>query len=484
LHQATGEPRLEEPAPAGPDRGAASVQPGTLRLPIDEYAFIMPTELSASAVVLLGSAGLIRGSRFPLQIFPSPDLLSGECAVRSNKDELQKAGLADIFHPDSDAIIHAARVSHDDPGRAFLLCKLKPAHSLDHVKTICNRQADEIRELIERGRAIVGRYEWQIMKLVLLADAPCLALDSAHKVVCANPMLCELTERDQNHLVGAGVDDVIHMEKEVTGDIATYPDYTELTSPLFMRTLSAFFVSDLRLSKFTTICGDRLLVVFRDLLTDQRTGNSNIHLVRKVSAMIMSEDSPQKVLRRLSNVLTSALDCDLICVLRRKQNDEMIVTPYVNRSLYTLRANIIERVREPILEPFFQKGTAVFCEDVDSECPPDSFFRRVLRISRLAFLPAGTGPAPEYALLMAWTRKSPDFGHKVLPLLRIIANLMASVLVSSKRFVEMELEKDSLRRHVKLMAGREVRMSELKKENASLRKMISRLNGKAGSKRV
>jgi transcriptional regulator with GAF, ATPase, and Fis domain len=243
-----------------------------------------------------------------------------------------------------------------------------------------------------------------------------------------------------------------------------------------MRTLSAFFVSDLQLSTFRTVCGERLLVVFRDLLTDQRTGNSNIQLVRKISAMTMSEDAPQKVIRRLSNVLTSALDCDLVCILRRKQNDEMVVTPYVNRSLHTLRANIVERVKEPHLEPFFEKGNAVFCDRVEEDCPPDSFFRRVLRISRFAFLPAGIGPHPEYALLMAWTRRATDFGPRVLPLLRIIGNLMASVLVSSKRFVEMELEKDSLRRHAKLTAGREARMAELKKENASLNDMIRKLS--------
>jgi hypothetical protein len=156
----------------------------------------------------------------------------------------------------------------------------------------------------------------------------------------------------------------------------------------------------------------------------------------------------------------------------------MIVTPYVNRSLHTLRANIVERVKEPQLEPFFKKGAAVFCEQVDQECPPESFFRRVLKISRFAFLPAGGGPHPEYALLMAWTRTHAEFGPRVLPVLRVIANLMASVLVSAKRFFEMEQEKEALRRHAKLTAGREVRMVELKKENARLKEMIQRLGAK------
>jgi len=459
----------------GTDRG----YPVTPKLPIEEYAIAIPTEIAPSMVVVSGSAGLAHRSKIPLQIFPSARLLQGNLKVSSSKDELRRVGLEDLFKPDAECTVNCLPLSYDGLTDCFLLCKLKPDHSLDHVRTICNRQADDIRSLVDKNHHLVSEYEWQILRTVLMSTAPCLAVEPGQRVVSANPMLCELTERTHDQMVGSPVDDVIHMEKEVTGDIARYPDYTEFTSPLFMRTLSAFFVSDLQMSVLDTICGERLLVVFRDLLTDQRTGNSNIHLIRKISAMVMSEDPPQKVLRRLSNVLTSALDCDLVCILRRKQNDELIVTPYVNRSLHTLRANIVERVKEPQLEPFFKKGSAVFCDRVQQECPQDSFFRRVLRISRFAFLPAGGGTQPDYVLLMAWTRTNADFGPRVLPLLRIIANLMASVLVSAKRFFEMEQEKEALRRHAKLTVGREVRMAEIKKENAGLKDMIRKLSEKA-----
>jgi hypothetical protein len=50
------------------------------------------------------------------------------------------------------------------------------------------------------------------------------------------------------------------------------------------------------------------------------------------------------------------------------------------------------------------------------------------------------------------------------------------VLVSAKRFFEMEQEKEALRRHAKLTAGREVRMAELKKENVHLKEMIRKLS--------
>jgi hypothetical protein len=462
----------QAPPPPATDRE----RPAPPRLPIEEYAVAIPTEVARSMVVVSGSSDLACSNRIPLQIFPPAALPDGEITVTSTKDDLRRVGLEDLFRPDPEGRVVCIPLPYDGLTDTFLLCKLRPDHSLDHVRTICNRQAEDIRTLVDRNRPLVWEYEWQILRSIFLPTAPCLAVEPGQRVVSANPMLCELTERTHDQIVGTNVDDVIHMEKEVTGDIPRYPDYTEFTSPLFMRTLSAFFVSDLQMSLLDTICGERLIVVFRDLLTDQRTGNSNIHLIRKISAMVMSEDPPQKVLRRLSNVLTSALDCDLVCILRRKQNDELIVTPYVNRSLHTLRANIVERVKEPQLEPFFMDGSGVFCDRVEEECPQDSFFRRVLRISRFAFLPAGCGPQPEYALLMAWTRPHADFGPRVLPLLRIIANLMASVLVSAKRFFEMEQEKEALRRHARLTAGREVRMAELKKENVRLKEMIRKLS--------
>jgi PAS domain-containing protein len=449
-----------------------------LKLPIDEYALLVPTQIVRSAVVIHGTASLACGNKIPLQVFQADDLLAGENQVTCMPESLMQLGLAEVFRPDPEAQIASIPLTWESSAEAHLLCKLGPKHSLDHVKTICNRQMDDLHKLVCAGRMLVSSYEWDIMKAVFFPTSPSIVTDPQMRLASANPMFCELTQRDHDQLIGLHLDDVVHLEREIGDEVARYPDQSEYTSPLYVRTLTAFFVSELLLSRFDTACGQRTLIVFRDLLTNQRTGNSNVHLIQKISAMIMSEDPPQKVLRRLCNLLTSVLDCDLVCILRMKQNDEMIVTPYVNRSLQTLRANIVERVKEPQLAPFFEKGAAVFCENVEDECTQESFFRRVLRISRFAFLPAGVGPHPEYALLMAWSRTKADFGSRVLPLLRTIANMMATVLVSSKRFFEMEQEKDMLRRHVRLTAGREVRMVEMKRENMRLKDMLLRLDEK------
>jgi hypothetical protein len=245
-----------------------------------------------------------------------------------------------------------------------------------------------------------------------------------------------------------------------------------------VRTQALFFVSELKLSRLMTSCGPHTICVFQDLLTHQRTGNSNIQLIQKLSSLAMDEEHPNTQTRRIINVLAATLNCDLVCILRRKGEDEMLVTPHTNRSLESLRANLISRKSEEILEPFFSNGCPVFCADVGSSCLEDGFFRQVQRISQFAFVPAGQGDSPEYALLMAWSNPDESIGPKAMPLLRIAANLLGSVLLRSKLVSEMDQETEILRRYTRLTAGREVRMADLKRENARLRELLMKLGGK------
>jgi hypothetical protein len=154
----------------------------------------------------------------------------------------------------------------------------------------------------------------------------------------------------------------------------------------------------------------------------------------------------------------------------------MIVAPHLNRSLETLRANFIARSREPVLEAFFANGLPVFCTDVEGSCPEGSFFRQVLGISRFALLPAGPGAQPEYGLLLAWSQPDAQVGRKAMPLLRVAANLLGTVLERSRLVAEIDQERDILRRYTRLTSGREVRMADLKRENAHLREVIMKLS--------
>jgi len=102
----------------------------------------------------------------------------------------------------------------------------------------------------------------------------------------------------------------------------------------------------------------------------------------------------------------------------------------------------------------------------------------VQRISQFAFVPAGHGNSPEYALMMAWSDPDDSIGPRTMPLLRIAANLLGSVLLRSKLVSEMDQEADILRRYTRLTAGREVRMADLKRENARLRELLMKLGNK------
>jgi hypothetical protein len=179
------------------------------------------------------------------------------------------------------------------------------------------------------------------------------------------------------------------------------------------------------------------------------------------------------------NLLALTLNCDLVCVLRRKPNNEMIITPYCNRRPDTLQANVIEAMKEPVLEPFLAGGTPVFCESIETACPESSVFRQIAPIRRFAMIPVGDAAPIEYAVLAAWSGTDSAVGPEVVPLLRIIANLIGTVLANIRLATESEQEKETLRRYARLTSGREVRMAALKRENAQMRDLLTKLGAQA-----
>jgi hypothetical protein len=163
--------------------------------------------------------------------------------------------------------------------------------------------------------------------------------------------------------------------------------------------------------------------------------------------------------------------------MQRKSSDELIATPYSNRRLETLRVNFIQPAKEPVLEPYVSHGTPVLCENVEKACDEQSFFRRVLPISRFAFVPTGQGLKSDHAMLAAWSRGTTAIGTEALPLLKVVANLLGTVLASARLGREIEQGEEILRRYTRLTAGREAKMAGLKKENAHLKELIVRLSG-------
>jgi len=447
-------------------------------LPVDELVVLMPVEISPTTVAVHCEGTLLSAGDLPHEVFTARDFLNSGRTVKATHEELTSLKLAGIFSPDPEAVLVSIPLSPDDPIKGFLLCKLRPGNSLDNVRTMCRRHTDCLRTLLTESRPLVASHERDLLRVEHDLQHPAVITESRHWIAGANGAFCELAGRSRSDLTGKSLFDVLRLETSLPQELPAYPEHATLTSALYVNTQALFFVSDLGLSRLDTSCGRHMVCVFQDLLTHQRTANSNIQLVQKLSGLLMDDEHPNTLIRRIINVLAATLNCDLVCVLRRKDNDEMLITPHANRSPESLRANLVSRDREEILEPFFSQGNPVFCTKVSDSCPEDGFFRQVQRISQFAFVPAGQGVAPEYALLMAWSDPDDSIGPRTMPLLRIAANLLGSVLMRLKLVSEMDQEKDILRRYTRLTAGREVRMADLKRENAGLRELVMKLSSK------
>lgn len=453
----------------------ASLLARGLNLPVDQYVLVINTQALSSAIVVGDSGNLPKSGELPFEAYLRPELTSTNEVINATPHELVRAGLDGVFDPEPDCCIRAIPLPDAAATPACLIVKAPRSGVSECVKEICRNYLVQLGEHAAEARAIPMRYEWELLSHIFRCVSPCLAIEPARRVAAANNVFCEMLGRPADQLAGARLDDLVHFERQLACDVPYYPESVELTTPMFVKPLLLCFTSDVSLTRIQTTCGDRTIYAFQDIYTDRRTGNSNILLIQKISNLVLSQGVPQTVIRRMLNLLALTLNCDLVCVLRRKPNNEMIITPHCNRRPDTLQANVIEAMKEPVLEPFLTSGTPVFCESVDSACPESSFFRQVSPIKRFAMIPVGDAGATEYAVLAAWSGSNSAVGSEVVPLLRIIANLIGTVLANIRLITESEQEKETLRRYTRLTSGREVRMAAVKRENAQLKDLLSKL---------
>jgi PAS domain-containing protein len=432
--------------------------------------------MSRASLVVSDSSNLSRSDRIPYEVFPTSDFPAHGGISASTVEALEKAGLADIFTAEPGCNIGAFTVEGTRPKTATLLFKFRIGQHVETLEAFCEERKTAMADILHAGRTTAGRYQWEILRNVLWCTEPCIITDPDGRIVSVNALFCQLVGVNFDDLIGYSFQEFIHLQEDIANNIANFPAHEEIITPLYVKTQSLFFMSDIGFSRLRTLCGDRFIYAFRDLMTDQRTGNSNIQFVQKLSSMIMAQDSPQAILRKLINVLTLTLDADLVCVLKKNEKGELVITPYSNRRLETLRVAFIEPNREPVLEAYFKHGTPIFCEDVEGECAEDSFFRRVLPLSRFAFIPAGHDRRADHTLLVAWIGAGAAINIRSLPLFRIVANLVGAVLAHATLLSQIGQEKQTLQRYANLTAGRELRMARLKHENAQLRELVKKLS--------
>ena len=447
-------------------------------LPFEQYSLLISCGASNSAIAVCDSGNLLNSGTGPVEVFPANRLQTGHGSFDATKDHLSSMGLDGLFQPDPKASICSLSISAPDEPSALLVVRLPDGVSDEAVSQAVTEHSEDLTHMIELGSRLVAAYERQIGKVVFRSSAPCIAVNEAHRVVSANSVFCELLGKPYDEVVGADLDELVHLERDTTPEIPYHPESQQLTTPIFVKPRSLFFLSEVLVSRLATPCGDRRILVFKDLLTDRRTGNSNIQLIQKISSIMVTREAPQTVLRKLINTITLTLACDLVCVLRKKSSNEMIITPYSNRRLETLRATVLDVSDEPVLEPL-SRGNAVLCENVEGSCQRDSFFKCALPMERFALLPAGESSRFTHCVLLTWSGHNQAIGPRALPLLKIIGNLIGIVLLAAKAKTSIEQERETLRRYTKLTVGRELRMAQLKRENARLRDLMMKLDSQS-----
>jgi PAS domain-containing protein len=475
---------LREPSLTYPLQGSAEQTPGITAwpmrlacpaLPVEEYALLVRTSFTSSSIVVGDSGNLPRSASLPFEVFAEMDRTAGEGAIIASPDELARNGLQDVFGPDPTKCVKAIPIA--DPGAtdATLLVKTTSAGLVETVKAIHTNHAAQLSAYVAAARAVAVQYEWQVLSRIWRCSCPCVVAEPGRTIVAVNSLLCDILGRSADEVIGTRLEDLLDFERQPEGDIPFEPQSLEITTSTLIRPLFLFFVSNVGFARFSTVCGDRLVCLLQDISTDRRAANSNILLIQKLSGVAASEGPPQVAVRKLINLLALTLRCDLVCVLRRKARNQMIVTPHSNRRLDTLMANVIEAADEPVLEPFFTGGNPVFCDNVEAACPESSFFRRIAPADRFAVVPIGDDPGCDHAMLAVWSKPECSFGPEGMHLLKTVANLVGGVLAKIRMANENQHEKEALRRYTRLTAGRETKMASLKRENAELRDLVTRL---------
>jgi hypothetical protein len=436
---------------------------------------LAPLPALGYCMLVAANTGKLRPDCQPCEVFPSPRVLEGSTALRATPADLASAGLAGMFEPDPDAFIRAYPLPDSMEPPAVLL--VLSSRECENITDLIESRMHDLRIFLSHVQTAVRDYELGILTRLYNRRWPCVIVDGGNRIMAANGGFFDIVGQP-DRVAGCSLREMIHLESDLREEFPPGTDSVAFTTPLFVRPRGWFCNSEVEVTRFETVCGDRLAYSFKDIIPGS-SSSASIILIQRLSGLAMAGIHTQATLRRLVNAITAALTCDLVCILLRKGEDGMIVTPYSNRRLDMLRANFIEASTEPVLGPFIRHRNPVFCDDIAAACRPESFFRQVMPIESFALLPAGGGSEADYALLIGWTSKSSATGCKSLPVLRIIANLVGSVLRSSKLTLEIQCERDALRRYTSLTADREVQMARLKKENARLTETLKALTGPA-----
>ncbi|MGD9401458.1 MAG: hypothetical protein PVF95_04200 [bacterium] len=219
--------------------------------------------------------------------------------------------------------------------------------------------------------------------------------------------------------------------------------------------------------------------IHSDDLFDEVAGRPYVGLLHRLSGLGLSQGPPDETVKRMLGALARGLRANLACIVRQNDGD-LVLTRHSTRSAHSLGGDTLSAAEDPVLRAFIENGCPAVCEAVRESCGETGFFRRGLSISAFALFPVNDPECERRGLLITWKEAAPNLGSEHLVALGSMANLVGAVLKMSRLTDDLEFERDSRRRYTRLIAGREVRMAELKSENAKLKELVMELSHKIG----
>lgn len=444
----------------------------------EEFALLFPRDDGPTAALMVKRRASGEAAQRVCEVFVDVGYLREMRSIPATAENLKRTRLDDLFEPDEDKALYPLWLEGDCGPSGLLVIKAGLGRSTDEFRQTCGQQELALKYLLLRVRDAVRGYETLIMKYLLEHRCPCVVVDEHRRVVFADPSFLDVAGLVGEEVLGTDLESILKFD---AGDSAAEPAGREprkVTTPVFMVPLSVLITASMEVCSMKTPCGARMLFAFENLRSQEVIDESDAGLIQRFSELALSDRPPADVIRNILTSLASSLSCNLACVVKQSGKTELVVTPHSSRRVYSLGVRLLSLAADPELRPFFRMGRPVMCDDADSACGEESFFKRALSISAFALLPIKDGESERSGLLLTWRRPTPHSSPQKITTLTSVANILGSVLKRAQALADLEHERDSRRRYTRLMTGREVRMAELKSENAKLKELVMELSTK------
>ena len=443
----------------------------------EEFALLLPRREGPTAALVVKRDASGESTQRTCEVFADINYLREMQSVPASEECLEQTGLRDIFGPDEDRAVYPLWLKGDCGPSGLLLVKARLGCDPEEFRRTGEEQELALKYLLLSVRDAVRGYDAIIMKHVLEHRRPCMVVDAQRRVMSVNRPLSDVVGLDSTEMIGADLESILKFDVESCVGAGAL-EHGIVTTPVFVIPLSILITANVEVQSIGTPCGARTLFAFDNLRSEDAPAGPDFGLLHRFSELALSEAPPAEVICKMLASLASGLSSNLVCVVRQSSESELVVTPYSTRRVHSLGVRVLSLEEDPVLRPFFECGRPVACQDVREACGEISFFRRALSISAFVLVPIKDGEPDRNALLIAWQGDTPDGIVQKMIMLTSMANILGTVLKRCQVLADLEHERQSRRRYTKLVAGREVRMAELKRENAKLKDLVVELSNR------